>query len=72
MLRNADPADKARVYAGMRLQLTYQPGNQIVRAEANLDSHEYGATGRVRGAIDTITPRPEFSVRTELPVGAPP
>jgi hypothetical protein len=49
VLREADPVDKARVYEGLQLHLTYQPAQQIVRAEANLDSHEYGAMGRVRG-----------------------
>ena len=66
----AHPADKARVYAELRLHLTYQPAQQTVRAEAQLDSHEYGATGRVRGATGTVPPRPELNVETDLLVGA--
>jgi site-specific DNA recombinase len=49
VLRDADPADKARVYTELRLRLTYQPAQQIVRAEANLDPHDRGAMGCVRG-----------------------
>jgi site-specific DNA recombinase len=57
VLRDADPADKARVYTGLRLRLTYQPAKQIVRAEANLDPNDRGAMGCVRGGIGTLTGR---------------
>jgi hypothetical protein len=49
VIKDADPADKARIYAGLSLRLTYQPPKQIVRAEANLDSHAGGAMVCVRG-----------------------
>lgn len=45
----ADPADKARVYAGLRLKLTFQPAKQLVRAEAHLDPHDGGAMVWARG-----------------------
>jgi hypothetical protein len=34
VLRDADPADKAKIYAGVGLRLTYQPGGNKVIAEA--------------------------------------
>ncbi len=34
VLRDADPADKAKIYAGVGLRLTYQPGQNKVIAEA--------------------------------------
>ncbi len=34
VLRDADPADKAKIYAGVGLRLTYQPGRNNVIAEA--------------------------------------
>ena len=57
VIKDADPQDKARIYAGLNLRLGYQPAQRIVRAEVNLDSHGYGAMGRVRGATRTETQR---------------
>jgi site-specific DNA recombinase len=34
LLRDADPADKAKIYSGVGLKLTYQPGQNKVIAEA--------------------------------------
>ena len=34
VLRDADPADKSKIYAGVGLRLTYQPGQNKVIAEA--------------------------------------
>jgi hypothetical protein len=34
VLRDADPADKAKIYAGVGLHLTYEPGKNKVIAEA--------------------------------------
>jgi hypothetical protein len=34
VLRDADPADKAKIYAGVGLRLTYEPGQNKVIAEA--------------------------------------
>lgn len=34
VLRDADPADKAKIYAGVGLHLTYEPGQKKVIAEA--------------------------------------
>jgi hypothetical protein len=49
VIKDADPQDKARIYAGLNLRLTYQPAKRIVRTEVNRDSHGYGAMGCVRG-----------------------
>jgi hypothetical protein len=49
VLRNADPEDKAAIYNGIGLRLTYQPAQQIVRAEVNLDPNDAGVKVRVRG-----------------------
>jgi site-specific DNA recombinase len=48
VLQNADPTDKAAVYAELGLKLTYQPAKQTIRAEANLDPDRwaYGACPR--------------------------
>lgn len=42
VLEKADPADKAEVYRQLGLRLTYQPGTRIVRAETDLDPHNWG------------------------------
>jgi hypothetical protein len=42
VLRDADPADKARVYAELRLRLTYQPARPW-------------AMGCVRGGLDYVS-----------------
>jgi len=51
VIRYANPADKAEIYKGLNLVLTYQPEAQTVRAEAHvsLDSHEVivGVRGHV-------------------------
>jgi site-specific DNA recombinase len=49
IITSADPASKARIYTRLNLRLTYQPGQRRVRAQANLDPHEYGGMGSVRG-----------------------
>ncbi len=36
VLRDADPADKAEIYARLGLRLTYQPAKRIVRTEVNM------------------------------------
>jgi site-specific DNA recombinase len=42
VVRSADPADKAEIYRGLNLTLTYQPAAQIVRAEARLATDSHG------------------------------
>jgi site-specific DNA recombinase len=49
VLATAHPQDKARIYSELSLQLAYQPAQRVVRAEADLDSHNRGDTGCVRG-----------------------
>ena len=49
VIREADPGDKARVYAGLGLKLSFQPTKQLVRAEAHFDPHDGGAMVCVRG-----------------------
>lgn len=34
MINNADPRDKAKIYTGLGIRLTYHPGQQAVFAEA--------------------------------------
>lgn len=55
-LASADPAHKADVYGKLGLQLTYQPEQQTVRAEAHLDPAPYGEMVRVRGRIKPVLP----------------
>jgi site-specific DNA recombinase len=49
VLREADPADRAEVYHELGLRLTYHPGQQIVRVQAQPDADGYGEMVRVRG-----------------------
>ncbi|MCW2554857.1 MAG: Recombinase [Mycobacterium sp.] len=49
ILQNADPEDKAEIYNGLGLRLTYQPTQQIVRAEVDLDPNDGWVMVRVRG-----------------------
>jgi site-specific DNA recombinase len=50
VIRNADPADKAEIYKGLNLVLTYQPGTpRTVRAEARLEDCNHGVMFGVRG-----------------------
>ncbi len=61
VLHHADPRDKAEIYKGLALRLRYQPAQNTVRAEVNLDphrslNHPYGEMVRVRGGTRTIPP----------------
>jgi hypothetical protein len=49
VIRDADPADKAEIYRGLGLVLTYQPNAQLVRAKAHLSTDPRGVTVGVRG-----------------------
>lgn len=49
VITSADPAIKARIYTQLNLRLTYQPDQRRIRAQANLDPHEYGGMSSVRG-----------------------
>jgi hypothetical protein len=49
VVRDADPADKAEIYRGLNLVLTYQPAAQTVRAQAHLAGDPHGVMVRVRG-----------------------
>jgi len=55
-LREAEPTDKAQVYAKLGLQLTYQPATRTVRAEAHLDPHHMGRRFVSEGGLEP--PRP--------------
>ncbi|PWU47712.1 hypothetical protein DLJ46_13920 [Micromonospora globispora] len=55
MLRDADPADKAKVYRQLGLRLTFHAETQTVHAEADLSAHR-GPMGRVPGGTRTIAP----------------
>ncbi|MEV6370177.1 hypothetical protein AB0L86_25170 [Micromonospora musae] len=41
VLRDADPADKAKVYRQLGLRLTYQPKTRTVRAAVDLSTHRW-------------------------------
>jgi site-specific DNA recombinase len=49
VIQDADAADKARIYAELRLQLTYEPRKHSIRAQVGLDPDICGVIGRVRG-----------------------
>jgi site-specific DNA recombinase len=49
VLRRADPADKAEIYAHLGLRLVYQPGDRLVRAEAHISPAQHWQFESVRG-----------------------
>jgi site-specific DNA recombinase len=49
VIQNADPASKARIYQQLELRLTYQPSQNRVHAQANINPSKYGEMGSVRG-----------------------
>ncbi len=49
VIRDADPADKAEIYKGINLVLTYQPTSRLIRAEVALEPEHYGLMVGVRG-----------------------
>ena len=49
VLRQADPADKAEIYAQLGLRLVYHPGDQTVRAEAHINPAQHWQFESVRG-----------------------
>jgi len=55
VIRDADPADKAEIYRGLNLILTYQPEAQTVRAQVHLSADSHGVMVGVRGAIAPIS-----------------
>jgi site-specific DNA recombinase len=57
VLRDADPADKAEIYARLPLKLTYEPDDQIVRTEMKVVSPaQHWQFESVRGGNGPITP----------------
>lgn len=52
MIRDADREDKAALYAGLELRLTYYPAKRIVRVEANLNSHDMYKRSCPRGDLN--------------------
>ena len=49
VIRDAGPADKAEIYRGINLTLTYQPEAGIVQAQARLGAGSHGVMVGVRG-----------------------
>ena len=49
VIRDADPADKAEIYKGLNLTLTYQPTSGTVRAKAQISPADHGVMVGVRG-----------------------
>ncbi len=56
VLADAEPRDKAEVYQNLGLKLIYEPGKQLVRAEAQLDPHKLGIWSVSEGGLEP--PRP--------------
>ncbi len=49
IIRDVDRAAKAEVYKGLNLTLTYRPGRNTIRAEADLSPNYRGVMVNVRG-----------------------
>jgi site-specific DNA recombinase len=49
VIRDADPADKAEIYNGLNLALTYHPENRTVNAEVAIREDHHGVMVGVRG-----------------------
>ena len=53
VIRNADPADKAKIYTRLGLRLTYQPGEEpgtgTVRTEVHVSPSQHWQFEGVRG-----------------------
>ena len=49
VLRSADPADKAQIYAGLGLRLMYQPSERLVRTEVHINPAQHWQFESVRG-----------------------
>jgi site-specific DNA recombinase len=49
VIRDADPADKAEIYKGLNLVLTYLPEARTIRAEVAADEALHGVMVGVRG-----------------------
>jgi hypothetical protein len=56
VIRDADPADKADIYRGLNLALTYQPGKRTVHAELPMAYDPYWVKVGVRGGTDPVSP----------------
>ena len=52
VLADAEPREKAEVYRNLGLKLIYEPGKQLVRAEATLDPHKLGIWSVSEGGLD--------------------
>ena len=55
VLRSADPADKAQIYAGLGLRLIYQPGERLVRTEVHVSPAQHCQFDSVRGGLEHAT-----------------
>jgi site-specific DNA recombinase len=49
VIKHADPVAKASIYNKLQLRLTYQPGKDLIHAQANLNPTERGGMVCVRG-----------------------
>ena len=69
VLREADPTDRAEVYRQLGLRLTYHPGKQKVRVQAQPVADFHEEMVGVRGVIDTGTPHASPPPDTEITIG---
>ena len=67
VLRNADPADKAQIYAGLGLRLIYQPGERLVRTEVHVSPAQHWQIESARGGLH---PNPNACCLTNSELGA--
>jgi site-specific DNA recombinase len=49
LIRDADPVDKAAIYKGLNLTLTYRPTSGTIRAKAQVSAENHGVMVGVRG-----------------------
>ncbi|MFI5066571.1 MAG: recombinase family protein [Streptosporangiales bacterium] len=56
VVRAASPADKAQIYTGLGLRLTYQPSERLVRTEVHISPAQQWQFESVRGGTDPIPP----------------
>ena len=67
VIRDADAADKARIYHELGLRLTYEPAKHNVQAQLILDP-DRGVVVRVRGGIASPTPLAPLVITADLAI----
>jgi site-specific DNA recombinase len=68
VVRAASPADKAQIYTGLGLRLTYQPSERLVRTEVHIGPAQHWQFESVRGGIDPVSPHCSISYGVEISI----